>query len=64
MTIVQPAAEYGALAPVVEWLPSGALGEAMRSALVDASLDASALLVLAAWAAVGGVLAGRYFSWE
>jgi ABC-2 type transport system permease protein len=49
---------------VIQWLPSGALGEAMRGALVDARIDVWSLLVLAAWAAVGTVLTARTFQWE
>ena len=36
-----------ASAGLIQWLPSGALGEAMRAALVDADIDGRALLVLA-----------------
>ena len=62
--VVIPASQYGALGAVAQWLPSGALGEAMRAALIDSSTDLSALLVLAVWAAVGSLLAGRFFTWE
>lgn len=62
--IVLPTSTYGAAAGVIEWLPSGALGEAVRAALVDAAVDARSLLVLAAWAAVGTVLTARTFKWE
>ena len=36
----------------------------MRAALVDASVDARAILVLLAWAVVGTLLTARTFSWE
>ena len=62
--IVLPASTYGSASAVVQWLPSGALGEAMRAALVDATVDGRSLLVLAAWAVVGTVLTARTFRWE
>jgi ABC-2 type transport system permease protein len=62
--IVLPTSSYGAAGAFVQWLPSAALGDAMRAALLDATIDGSALLVLAAWAVVGTVLTGRTFSWE
>ena len=62
--IVLPASTYGSAATVVQWLPSGALGEAMRAALVDATVDGRSLLVLAAWAVVGTLLTARTFRWE
>lgn len=62
--VVLPASTYGAASSVIEWLPSGALGEAMRTALVDAGVDGRSLLVLAAWAALGTLLTARTFRWE
>nr|WP_090971356.1 ABC transporter permease [Nocardioides exalbidus] len=62
--VVLPPSTYGGAASVIVWLPSGALGEAMRSALVDATIDGRSLLVLALWAVVGTVLTARTFKWE
>ena len=62
--VVLPTSSYGALEPVLNWLPSGALGEALRAALIDSALDARALAVLLAWAVVGAALTSRTFSWE
>ena len=62
--VVLPTSVYGAASPVISWLPSAALGEAMRDALVHASVDGRSLLVLAAWAAVGTLLTARTFRWE
>ena len=62
--VVIPPSWYGSAADVVVWLPSGALGEAMRAALLDGALDWAALVVLAAWAALGTVLTTRTFRWE
>jgi ABC-2 type transport system permease protein len=54
-----------AVQPVVAALPSGALGEGMRAALVPGgSVPWWAVAVLAAWAVVGMGLAARYFRWE
>ena len=62
--IVLPTSTYGAAGAVVQWLPSGALGEAVRAALIDATVDGRSLVVLLAWAAVGTVLTARTFRWE
>ena len=62
--IVLPASTYGPASSAVAWLPSGALGEAMRAALVDATVDGRSLLVLAVWAVLGTVLTARTFRWE
>ncbi|KQP79624.1 ABC transporter [Aeromicrobium sp. Leaf289] len=45
-------------------LPSGALGEGMRSAFEGGTVDLLPLAVLAAWAAVGTALTARTFRWE
>ncbi len=62
--VVLPTSTYGAASSVIQWLPSAALGESMRAALVDDSVDARSLLVLVAWTAVGTVLTARTFKWE
>lgn len=62
--VVLPTSTYGDAGTFIQWLPSGALGEAMRATLVDARIDAQALLVLAAWAVLGTVLTARTFKWE
>jgi ABC-2 type transport system permease protein len=53
-----------ALQPVVLVLPSGALGEAMRSALGSGRADGTAWLVLLAWGAAATALASRFFRWS
>lgn len=51
--------------PALELLPAGALAEGLRSVLRDGGgLPVLALLVLAAWATVAGLLAARTFRWE
>ncbi|GAA5119675.1 ABC transporter permease [Alloalcanivorax gelatiniphagus] len=62
--VVLPTSTYGDAGGLIQWLPSGALGEAVRAALVDAQIDGRSLLVLAAWAALGTVLTARTFTWE
>lgn len=62
--VVIPSSSYGAAAPLVELLPSGALGNGLRAALMDGTVPVVPLLVLAAWAAVGTVLTSRTFKWE
>ncbi|MDN5745769.1 MAG: ABC transporter permease, partial [Nocardioidaceae bacterium] len=61
--VVLPADQYGGLGDVVRWLPSGALGEAMRSAC-DSAVAVRDLVVLAAWAALGSIMTARTFKWE
>ena len=62
--VVLPTSTYGSAGTVVQWLPSGALGEAMRAATIDAAVDGRSLVVLVAWAVVGTVLTARTFRWE
>lgn len=62
--IVIPASQYGPVATVVTFLPSGALGEAMRAALSHGTIDVASLIVLAAWFLLGGLLTARTFRWE
>ena len=51
-------------ARVAQWLPSGALGDAMRPAFIDGSVAWASLLCLLGWAVVGGYLTARTFKWE
>lgn len=53
-----------ALQVVATWLPSGALGEGLRHALVDGVLDVRSLAVLLAWATLAALLARRTFRWQ
>ena len=62
--MVLPTSSYGPLEHVVRWLPSGALGDAMRAALVDGRTDPAGLAVLIGWAVVGSALTARTFTWE
>ncbi|WP_028660768.1 ABC transporter permease [Nocardioides insulae] len=63
--VVLPASVYGdAIGALAQWLPSGALGEAMRTALVDGGIAWRDLGVLACWAVIGTGLTARTFKWE
>jgi ABC-2 type transport system permease protein len=62
--VVLPVSAYGAAGDVVRWLPSGALGGAMREALIDGATAWTDLLVLLAWAVLGTALTARTFKWE
>lgn len=52
------------LAAFVQFLPSGALGEALRDALTAGHINFFAFLVLAGWATVAGLAAVRWFKWS
>jgi ABC-2 type transport system permease protein len=54
----------GPLAGVAPLLPSGALGEALRGALLHGSLPIGAALVLGAWTLALGWGAARFFRWS
>jgi ABC-2 type transport system permease protein len=62
--VVLPSSSYGAFGHVTEWLPSGALGEAMRRACLDGGVGWRDLGVLLAWGALGTALTARTFRWE
>ena len=62
--VVLPMSAYGGFGDIVRWLPSGALGEAMRTAFIDDAVAWRDLGVLAAWAVLGTALTARTFKWE
>jgi ABC-2 type transport system permease protein len=62
--VVLPASAYGGFGDVARWLPSGALGGAMREALIHGGIAWTDLGVLLAWAVVGTALTARTFKWE
>ncbi|RLV49361.1 ABC transporter permease [Nocardioides mangrovicus] len=62
--VVLPTRWYGGFGHVAWLLPSGALGEGLRSALDGGGFPALATLVLVAWTALGTFLTARTFSWE
>ncbi len=62
--VVLPTSAYGSFGEIVSFLPSGALGDAMRAALSDAAVAGRDLVVLAVWAVIGAVATARTFTWE
>lgn len=63
--VVLPVAELpGAWASIARWLPPGALGEALRAALLDGAFPAAHLAVLAAWALALAAAVRRWFRWH
>ncbi len=50
--------------PWTSWLPSGALGDAMRAALMEGSIDGAALAILTGWTVAFAALTVRYFRWS
>ncbi|MBT2531255.1 ABC transporter permease [Arthrobacter sp. ISL-48] len=55
-----PAAAQG----VVHYLPSGALGEALRAAFLYGTLNGGAALILLLWTLIAGAAAIRWFKWN
>jgi ABC-2 type transport system permease protein len=62
--VVLPSSSYGAFGHVTAWLPSGALGDAMRTACLHGDVAWRDLGVLVIWTAIGSVLTARTFRWE
>ena len=62
-TLVPTSQLPGALGDVAALLPSGALGDAARTAFVDGGWPWAEWAVLLGWGAAGAVLAGRFFRW-
>ncbi len=63
--VIIPAASLpDAAAPFIAVLPSAALGDGLRGALLDGHLDLVACLVLLAWAALSSLAAIRWFKWS
>lgn len=50
--------------PFVEVLPSAALGDGLRSALIDGAFNLPGLLILLAWAVLASLAAIRWFKWS
>ena len=62
--VVLPTSSYGGFGEVARFLPSGALGEAMREAFLDGTFPAGHLVVLVVWAVLGTALTVKTFKWE
>ena len=62
--VVLPSSSYGAFGHVTAWLPSGAMGGAMRHACLDGGVAWRDLGVLLLWGALGTLLTAKTFRWE
>jgi ABC-2 type transport system permease protein len=63
--IVIPAERLPAPAPgIVHYLPSGALGQALREAFLRGTVDFGAALILLVWTVLAGAAAIRWFKWN
>jgi ABC-2 type transport system permease protein len=63
--IVLPAERLPAGAQsMVEFLPSGALGESLREAFLAGTLNGGATLILLLWTVIAGAAAIRWFKWN
>jgi len=62
--VVLPLTAYGAFGDVARWLPSGALGESVRTAFMDGGVAWRDLGVLTLWTLLGSALTARTFKWE
>ncbi len=54
----------GPLAALAPWLPSGALGDALRGALSSGTAPLSSILILIGWSLVLGLSAARFTRWS
>jgi ABC-2 type transport system permease protein len=62
--VVLPVSAYGGFGHVARFLPSGALGEGLRTAFIDNGIAWRDLAVLLVWAVLGTGLTARTFTWE
>jgi ABC-2 type transport system permease protein len=63
--IVLPAERLpGGAQAMVEFLPSGALGESLREAFLAGTLNGGATLILLLWTVIAGAAAIRWFKWN
>jgi ABC-2 type transport system permease protein len=62
--VVLASNRLGPLGPVVKGLPSGALGDALRSSLASGGWPWLDLTVLAGWAILASAATVRWFSWD
>jgi ABC-2 type transport system permease protein len=62
--VIPPERLPGPAQETVHFLPSGALGDALRDAFLHGSLNMAAALVLLLWTAIAGGAAIRWFKWN
>src|SRR5690625_3745050 len=61
--VVFPVAEFAG-SVLIEYLPSAALGNGLRAALVEGAFDGGAFVILAIWAVVLSLGTIRWFKWR
>src|SRR5699024_1798557 len=61
--VVFPVADFAG-SVVIEYLPSAALGNGLRSALIDGSFDGSAFVILTLWGIILSMGTIRWFKWR
>jgi ABC-2 type transport system permease protein len=62
--VVLSADRLGPAGPVVQWLPSGALGDGLRSSLGSGAWPGQDLVVLLLWALLATAATVRWFRWD
>lgn len=62
--VVFPSRMYGTFGHFLAYLPSGALGNGLRSAFLDNSFPATELVILLIWTIAGATATSRTFTWE
>ena len=62
--LLLPGDTFGGLDAVVRWVPSGALGDALRQALTGDGVPLLPWLVLVGWGAVLSLAVVRFFRWR
>jgi len=62
--VLLPSAGAGALAPLVTWLPSAALGDGLRQSLLGTGFPLRELVVLSGCAVLATAAARRFFRWQ
>lgn len=63
-TIIAAAALPGPLAAIAPLLPSGALGDALRSSAAGDPPGWASIVVLTVWAVLAGALTAKFFRWR
>lgn len=61
--VVFPVAEFTG-SVIIDYLPSAALGNGLRAALVDGNFDVGSSVILALWAVIFSLCTIRWFKWR
>lgn len=61
---VFPLKDGGFFTPVLQWLPSAALGDGLRAALLEGQWALLPLLIISLWAGLATALTVKFFSWK